>query len=125
MLITPARVLLVGEELQTVIVAKSLPACRFDVRDEDGYWYLALVLRPPADASDRNSDVVEVARYEYDPFESAFMGPLIDKLPDPPGGKFELDLEQSIGLVPVGGQLPEPPEPDPPVVPDEFGPTPF
>ncbi len=135
LLLTPKRVLLVGDEIVTMLVGKALRGCRFAVRQEDGYWYLALVLprssipasqpasAPPGAPSVSDARVVEVARYEWDPYEEAFSGPALDQLPDPPGGDFELDVEASEGLVPVGGDLPQPP-PLPPAGP-RGEPTPF
>jgi hypothetical protein len=49
-----------------------------------------------------------VARYTWDPYELTFMGPAADKLPDPPGSRFEIDLARSPVLIPVGGEIGEP-----------------
>ncbi len=125
LLLAPRRVLLVRDEVSVMLVGHALPGCGFDVRNKDGYWYLALVFRRADRASSQPASQpaqVEVARYEWDPYEESFTGPARDKLPDPPGGDFELDVDASAGLVPVGGDLPEPP----PIPPKQQGvPTPF
>ena len=70
--------------------------------------------------------MTQVGRYNWDPYEIAFSGPQCDKLPDPPGGQYELDLEASLALIPVGGVIPEPPDYDlPPFQQDPNWPTPF
>ena len=113
-LITVDRVWLIDDEPTLALATKSPVGLRFDVRQADGYPYVALLWRD-LDAVAReegqaaNHQPVEVARYKYDPYELAFVGPLSDKLPDPPGGLFELDLERSAALIPVGGEIPEPP----------------
>ena len=107
LVILPHRVSLVGDELVTAIVLATCENVRFDLGNERGFSYVALLLTGWA-------KVVEVARYRWDPYELTFMGPAIDKLPDPPGGKFELDLEASRRLEPVGGEIPAPsPAPEP------------
>lgn len=60
---------------------------------------------PPAERY-RDETGVEVARYRWDVYEMSFAGPAADKLPDPPGGRFEMDLAASEALLPVGGELP-------------------
>ncbi len=62
---------------------------------------------------------IEAARYQWDPFESMFMGPAADKLPPPLKGRFELDLESSSWLQPVGGEIGEPDDISPPREEDE------
>lgn len=127
-------------------------AVEFELRQQDRYRYLALVLHPasvppapsapppapqtasqpatraasiPAATQNAATQLatrpgpptpvaVEVARYKWDPYELTFSGPAVDKLPDPPGGKFELNIADSHYLVPVGGEIPEPPPPKPP-----------
>jgi hypothetical protein len=131
LLFTPVRVLIVGDEVRPALVAKSPEGLEFELRSEDGYPYVALLWHGSAqvegeDAPAVPGEPVEVARYKWDPWELAFSGPLSDKLPDPPGGLFELDLEQSEALIPVGGVIPEPP----PIVPpkpeaDDDGATPY
>lgn len=130
-LLTPTRVLLIEKAPRTALVAKSLGGARFDYRRREDKWpYIALVVpnRAPiapstsasasAEASERDAArpaFIEVALYRWDPDEQAFLGPANDKLPDPPGGKFELDLQASKALIPVGGDIPD--APAPPVVP--------
>jgi hypothetical protein len=138
LLIVPRRVMIVGDELQNALVAKSPAGLKFDVRCEDDYPYVALLWRgsPAAVEADGEEagegeteeivkEEVEVARYKWDLWELAFLGPLSDKLPDPPGGVFELDLEQSEALIPVGGEIPEPPPVEPPIEEAEPQPPPY
>lgn len=109
LLITPSRVLLIlPEERRVALVARDLRGARFAVREEGDYLYLALEL--PAE-----QEAALVARYKWDPLEEVFMGPASDQLPAPGEGKFELDLESSPGLIPVGGEIPEPAPVSPPV----------
>ena len=129
LLIVPERVLTVGDELLVALVAKSPEGLLFELRHENAYPHLALIWHGPFAMAGEESpagtgEPVELARYNYDPYEFAFMGPLADKLPDPPGGLFELDLEQSQALIPVGGEIPEPPKFEPPR-PAEGEPTPY
>lgn len=70
---------------------------------------------PPADgesvplSSPIDSDTeVEVARYKWDPFELMFMGPARDLLPGSQDQVFEMDLEKSTWLLPVGGIIGKP-----------------
>lgn len=120
LLLTPTRVLLIGEEVRPAIVAKDLNGARLDHRIHDDNPVIAIEVRPSAggDATSRAAsepssvpasgpagEPVIVATYYWDRLESAFVGPGSDRLPDPPGGFFELDLEQSQALVPVGGEL--------------------
>ncbi len=127
LLLLPGQVFVLGDELQSALVAKSPRGLRFDLLYEDDYPYVALLWRIPRAATDETrGEPVELARYNWDPYELAFAGPLSDKLPDPPGGLFELDLELSEALIPVGGVLPEPPAIETPrVKPDENEPTPY
>lgn len=183
LLITPRRVLIIGDDLQSALVTKSPPGLSFDLRSAEGRPYVALLWRrsaaagalhaeaapaeteltpPDTEAAEANGEAVaegdtaaavadeesqqegeiiaqqggpaadrdeavigepvEVAQYKWDAWELAFVGPLSDKLPDPPGGLFELDLEQSAALTPVGGVIPEPPPLEPP--PDDVEPEP-
>jgi len=111
LIIVPRRVLIVGEDLRPALVARS-PGLSFEPREAEGRAYVALLWRgPPASrpSAEKPHRPAEVARYHWDPRELAFLGPLADRLPDPPGGVFELDLEQSAALVPVGGVVPDAP----------------
>lgn len=125
------QVLIVGDELRSALVAKSPPGLHFDLCFDGDYPYVALLWRVPPPATNEAAEPepaepVELTRYKWDPWELAFSGPLCDELPDPPGGLFELDLELSEVLIPVGGVLPEPPEIETPVVdPNENQPTPY
>lgn len=97
----PDRVVLLREQVVDAITLAPEQRVRFELRRQQGYPYVGLILPQAGQA-------VEVARYTWDPDELMFAGPAIDKLPDPPGGKFEVDLDASKGLVPVGGEVPEP-----------------
>jgi hypothetical protein len=111
LLITPLRVLIVATPVQPAIVAKSLGDSQFALRHERGFPYVALVCAGVVEGEgdqEPPAEPVEVTRYTWDPYEMAFMGPASDKLPDPPGGRFEMDLEQSLVLIPVGGEIAEP-----------------
>ena len=96
----PERVLLLDRDVTTAIVLEPTEDVHFELREQRGFSYIALVLlqRGPRD---------EVARYRWDPYEQTFLGPAVDVLPDPPGGKFRIDLPVSGRLEPVGGELPE------------------
>ncbi len=97
----PQRVLLVTDgELIVAIALETCEHVRFDLREQRGFGYVALVLTAAGET--------EVARYRWDPYELAFMGPACDKLPDPPDGKFQINLEASQRLEPVGGEIPAP-----------------
>jgi hypothetical protein len=61
-----------------------------------------------------SAEPVEVAQYRWDPDEGAFVGPERDRLPAPSSARFELDLRESKALIPVGGEIPEPPPTPPP-----------
>lgn len=107
-LLTPTRVLLIGEDVRPAIVARDLNGARLDHRVHDGNPVIAIELRRPSPeeaATQAASQPAIIATYYWDPLELAFVGPGSDRLPDPPGGFFELDLEQSTALVPVGGEL--------------------
>jgi hypothetical protein len=107
----PQRVLLIGEQPVPALVLEAGQRVRFALRTERRFSYLALLA--PTDAGE-----TEVARYRWDPYEVTFTGPASDKLPDPPGGRFRIDLKASERLEPIGGELPEPeenkPRPRPP-----------
>jgi len=129
LLITLERVWIVAAEPQSALLVKSPAGLWFDIRQDGGYAYVALLWQKRgagAGAEAAGAAPVEVGRYKYDPYELAFLGPLADKLPDPPGGLYELDLEQSQALVPVGGVIPEPPPVEEPGVKvDEGEPPPY
>ncbi|MBI5864823.1 MAG: hypothetical protein HZB38_10000 [Planctomycetes bacterium] len=156
--LTPLRVLIVGEDIIPAIVAKTLGGARFEYRRKDDRWpYLVLSIekhapssapgsepaaaalpapsgdpaaatRPapsgspatasaPEDALDEDdpaaveAEPTEAARFRWDPYESAFIGPAADKLPNPPGGRFEIDIPESKAFIPVGGDIPDAPPP--------------
>lgn len=106
-IVTPTRIVsIVDEPVTAIVLEPNQPAC-FALRSTEGYPYVALI---PLGA-DQSAPVAE---YRWDPWELVFTGPLIDALPDPPGGKFHIDLAASPLLIPMGGELPEPkPVPDP------------
>lgn len=99
--VLPARVLLLDQDVEDAIVLAPQQRVRFELRRRSGYGYIALVLAEPG----RDE---EVAEYRWAPYELVFLGPAVDKLPDPPGGKFHVDLEASRRLEPYGGEVPEP-----------------
>ncbi len=107
----PDRVLLLEEVLVPALAMSNREHVRFAFRYRNGFPYVGLVLLSDANA--------EVALYRWDPYELMFLGPAADKLPEPPGGHFALDLETSTRLVPVGGQMPEPDPIQPPVDPNQ------
>jgi len=128
LILTPTRVLLVLEEgPEAALVARDLGAARFAVRQPGGYRCVALVVGEPQ--SDEAAPAEQIAaRYRWDPLESVLLGPVADKLPDPPGGRFELDLQASVALMPVGGEIPapvEPPQPQEPPILDKYRPLPW
>lgn len=98
---SPLRVLIVGEEVVPAIVRKAEQPVRFALRQEGGYSYVGLL------AAGGRGDA-EIARYIWDPYEMVFLGPAADRLPDPPGGQFQIDLKASRRLEPRGGEIPEP-----------------
>jgi hypothetical protein len=99
----PQRVMLIADDVIPAIALATCEKVRFELRREHGFSYVALVLT----GVDR---AVEVARYRWDPYELTFLGPARDKLPDPPGGSFQIDLEASRRMEPVGGEIEEPPK---------------
>lgn len=107
LVILPDRIVAIMDRPQDAVVLEpNQPAC-FALRETAGFPYVAL-LPLKADAPR------EVAAYRWDPWELVFTGPLIDTLPDPPGGKFRINLKASPLLIPMGGELPDPePIPDP------------
>ncbi|MEW6251074.1 MAG: hypothetical protein AB1716_10535 [Planctomycetota bacterium] len=134
LVLLPAEVRIIADEVEPVLALEDAEKVRFELRAERGYSFVALVLSLPAQAAaapptgqagdERGSG--EVARYTWDHMEQSFIGPAVDKLPDPPagpGGKFYLDLEATERLIPQGGELPEPEEilPPPPAPPEMEG----
>ncbi|MBU0639891.1 MAG: hypothetical protein KKB50_13565 [Planctomycetes bacterium] len=79
----------------------------FELRLEDGYACVVLALAGEAGP-------VDVARYAWDPYELSFLGPAANKLPEPFVGRFDLDMEASTALQPVGGEIPKPVQPKEP-----------
>ena len=101
LLIAPGRVLIADADPQLALTLDYPLTVGFHRREQDGYPYLALMLRGDA-------DWVEIAKYRWEPFELALAGPASDDMPDPPGGAFALDMEASPMLIPLGGVIPEP-----------------
>jgi len=102
LLIAPMRVVIIADELRPALVGRHMAGVHFEYARGDDRPTVLLVLDAPAEKSRRR-----VAEYRWDPYEAMFMGPLADRLPDPPGGRFELDLQASEALVPVGGEISE------------------
>ena len=138
LLISPTTVVNAASPDDEQIRLESTDSMWFEVRQENEVDYLALIHLGGAEeneeteeAADDEADApsavsepavvgpVEVARYQWDPFESMFMGPAADKLPAPLEGRFELDLEASAWLLPVGGEIGEPDAINPPGDDDE------
>jgi hypothetical protein len=99
--ILPDRVMIVGEQTRLALLLEPEQRVRFELREHEGFSYVGLISRESPDSE-------EVAYYRWDPFEAVFVGPASDKLPEPRGGKFKLDLDASKLLVPMGGEIPEP-----------------
>ena len=127
LLFLPDRVLIIDDQQTNALYAQSPPGLHFELVFENDYPYVKLFWRPEIkDQNDQPGELVELARYSWDPYELAFSGPLADKLPDPPGGLFQLDLELSAALIPVGGVLPDPqPFENPTPESEKFEPTPY
>lgn len=113
LVITPQRVLLVADKPKPALLARSLGPLRFDVRRREKFVYLALVLpqaaAAPQDSGGASGDAgqtdVVVAEYRWDVYEETFSGPAADRLPPPHTGRFELDLNASPALLPIGGEM--------------------
>lgn len=106
LIITPTRVIRIGDQVVRSLAAVRLDGAWFAWEYNDGYPFVSI------DVTGNDGQPIEVARYTWDVYEEQFMGPQIEDIPDPPGGRVELDLDQSQDLIPVGGVLPEP-EPTP------------
>lgn len=111
-LIAPQRVWLASIPPQLALTLHNAGPTRFTEIEEEGHRRIAILCTTPAGP-------VVVARYVWDGYEGAFAGPASDRLPVPPGGKFQLDLGESPLLVPVGGDIPDPASPSffPPGIP--------
>jgi hypothetical protein len=101
LLVSPRRVWVTQTSPEQALSMASPDCVGFCWRSERSFPYVALV-------GGQGCNFAEVARYLWDPYELAFTGPAADALPDPPGGKFELDLPGSPKLIPMGGEIPEP-----------------
>jgi hypothetical protein len=111
-LISPNRVRIVGAAAELVLTLDTPEEAGFQWRPQAldapperqgqaGVGYVALLVRGEGGWR-------EAARYAWDPYELMFTGPAAGPLPEPPGGRFELDLENSPLLVPRGGEIPKP-----------------
>jgi hypothetical protein len=98
---TPRRVLLLDNLTVDAIVVKHPSAVLFRLGKRGEFSYISLVY-----AGDEGQRA-EVGRYQWDAFSLMFQGPGCDKLPQPPGGLYELDIKRSHRLNPVGGTFPE------------------
>lgn len=100
--VTRTRVYLAAAPDKPALTLRRPDDLRFDVRSGEGYEYVALLHESAA------GEECEAARYLWDPFELRFMGPASDRLAPPLSGRFELDLNESHALLPVGGEIPAP-----------------
>jgi hypothetical protein len=118
LLVLPHRVLIITGG-QTGAAAWA-PQAAFEMRkwsgvqlvkaDHNGFPYVSLRYRI-------DGALQEACRYVWDPYDLRFTGPAADRLPEPPGGRFEVDLRFSPRLNPVGGEIPDAePLPDRPPV---------
>lgn len=103
LLLSGRQVRLISDLSNEALLVESPESVAFDLRVRDELANIVLVFERDGVRSD-------VARYRWDPYELTFIGPASDKLPDPPGGKFQLDLRRSTALTPMGGEIPPPPE---------------
>lgn len=104
-LLTKRQVWLFSDPSEEALLLESPDTVEFDLRLRDEIASIVLVV-------ESNGARTDVARYRWDPYELTFIGPARDKLPDPPGGKFQLDVRRSAALTPMGGEIPPPPEHD-------------
>lgn len=114
LMVTPLRVAILRDAaLETALTVQSIPGLRFALKHEDGATRLTLRLRDPSQLETVGDEPpkADVAEYRWDRLEEMFLGPAADLLPDPPGGRFDLDLAASPLLIPIGGEIPAPPEP--------------
>lgn len=109
-IVLPREVWLLRPGPQRAIMAKSMGKGRFDViQDRRGISLAIVVEAPQADGSTRRR---VGARFRWDGTEEMFVGPGANKYPEPPGGEYELDVEESPKLVAVGGIVSEPEMPE-------------
>jgi len=101
--VVPGRVLLIEDVVAVALSLEPTEQARFELRRFKDFPYISLVALHAADED-------EAARFAWEPYELVFTGPAIDMLPDPPGGRFNIDMELSERLEPMGGLLPEPEE---------------
>lgn len=105
LLIGKRQVRMLSDIESEALTIESPDNLRFDLHEKDEIASVLLML-------DGAGGAVEAARYRWDPYELTFIGPACDKLPDPPGGKFQLDLKRCAALTPMGGELLPPPKID-------------
>jgi hypothetical protein len=101
LLISPRRVWMTRLPLAQALALDGPDCVGFCWREDGGFPYVGLL-------GGHNCNFAEITRYLWEPYEFAFTGPAMDALPDPPGGKFQLDLGNSPQLIPMGGEIPEP-----------------
>jgi len=109
LLVGRRRVMNLDNLEQAALALKSPERAYFALRRENGVTYVVLMCCEPA----AGAEPVELARYRWDAYDLSFMGPARDVFPKPSDEVFQLDLEASAALQPVGGQIPSP-EPAPP-----------
>ncbi|TWT41679.1 hypothetical protein RAS1_28000 [Phycisphaerae bacterium RAS1] len=101
LLVSARRVWLAGPPPQAALQLRPAVHVRLGIVEETGLGRIVVLCRSPAGPT-------VAARYAWDVYEQVFVGPAAERLPDPPGGRFELDLDASPLLQPVGGEIPEP-----------------
>lgn len=112
LIVTPTRVLTLPQNTpQAALRLQTQGPAQFKLIDQGAYPQIALRVMDAAASQPIDADAVVVATYRWDPLEGVFMGPASDKLPDPPGGRFAIDMDESPLLMPVGGDVGEAPEP--------------
>lgn len=98
---TPRRVILLDDVSKDAIIVRYPSAVAFRLGKRGEFSYVSLVYL--GGESPRS----EIGRYQWDAFSLMFQGPGCDKLPEPPGGLYELDIKASHRLNPVGGTFPD------------------
>lgn len=99
--LTDSRVWVLRGEPALALAGESLRGARFAHTLEHGRAQVELHYAAAG-------ELQSIAKWLWDPLEGAFLGPLADELPDKPGVLWELDIDDSDYLIPVGGHIPKP-----------------